>query len=45
MDGTFDLAQPATRAPQEHSGASPEITAGWVLVTAMSEELDERLFA
>ena len=37
MDGTFDLAQPVASLPPQQ--------AGWVLVTAVSEELDERLFA
>lgn len=42
MDGTFDLAQPTAGQP---TAASPADHASWILVTAMSEELDERLFA
>lgn len=37
MDGTFDLAEPAAASAADHTN--------WILVTAMSEELDERLFA
>jgi hypothetical protein len=47
MDGTFDLAQPTphvTPASTQSNGPL-EPTAGWVLVSAVSEDLDERLFA
>lgn len=37
MDGTFDLAQPPATATSLYRG--------WVLVSAISEDLDERLFA
>ncbi|MFT6534571.1 MAG: hypothetical protein ACJAS7_000603 [Alpinimonas sp.] len=43
MDGTFDLAQPVATLPL--SPTAPIESTGWVLVTAVSEELDERLFA
>ena len=46
MDGTFDLAQPRARGAAssvEPSRAEP--VANWVLVSAVSEDLDERLFA
>jgi hypothetical protein len=45
MDGTFDLAQPMTTSSAASSATSPTDHASWILVTAMSEELDERLFA
>jgi hypothetical protein len=45
MDGTFDLAQPMTTSSAASSATSPANHASWILVTAMSEELDERLFA
>ena len=45
MDGTFDLAQPAVGTRHKILGTPLEDTAGWILVSARSEDLDERLFA
>jgi hypothetical protein len=46
LDGTFDLAQPhPTSSPVDGSGSGSGSGSGWILVTAVSEELDERLFA
>lgn len=45
LDGTFDLAQPRARSAAATSPSRLEPVTGWVLVSAISEDLDERLFA